>query len=112
MVLDPKSVSSSGSFGPREEIQVKPADLRKDSVVPVVENLTQSNGESIKETVNMTLAAGQRCLLPIVICATNFELIWEFASTPKVSLSILIISSFRQTLRRHNCFTVAKKCFI
>lgn len=86
MVLDPKSVSSSGSFGPREEIQVKPADLRKDSIVPVVENLTQSKEESIKETVNMSLAAGQRCLLPIVICATNFELVWEFTSTPKVSL--------------------------
>jgi len=83
-ILDPANVSTSGSFGPSEEIKVLEKDIIQSPIIPTVQKGDESLDDQIeKENVELTLYAGQRSLVPIVIGGSQFELIWEFTSTPK-----------------------------
>ena len=41
--------------------------------------------EDEREKIQLTVYAGKRCFVPLVVAGRNYELTWEFTSTPKVT---------------------------
>lgn len=106
-VLDSSKMSHSGSFNASETITFNKSDTRMENLQPKIcvnnkrndgvedndENAVhlseeQQDGEgteSSREKVDLTLAAGKRCFLPVIVPDKALELTWEFTSAPKVS---------------------------
>ena len=40
--------------------------------------------EDEREKIQLTVYAGKRCFIPLVVAGRNYELAWEFTSSPKV----------------------------
>ncbi|XP_057293160.1 FYVE and coiled-coil domain-containing protein 1-like isoform X1 [Hydractinia symbiolongicarpus] len=82
-ILDPADVGSSGSFGPTEHITISKRDIINPSIIPTVGDESSDDDVVSKETIEIYVAAGTRCLVPIIVGSSKFELVWEFTSTPK-----------------------------
>ena len=104
--MDSSSITKSGSFGPTEQITInETTDEIKETVIPTpvetsspvnteLENDPENEGASAvvestpelddKEKIELTVYAGKRCFVPLVVAGRFYELSWEFTSTPKV----------------------------
>ncbi|XP_066924085.1 FYVE and coiled-coil domain-containing protein 1-like [Clytia hemisphaerica] len=103
-VLDSSSITKSGSFGPTEQITIdETTDEIKETIIPTpgetsipvntelendAENEDASAVESTpelddREKIELTVYAGKRCFVPLVVAGRFYELSWEFTSAPK-----------------------------
>ena len=96
-VLDSSSISKSGSFGPNEQIFVNiNTDEITGTVIPTpIDSPTAAEGAEggsgsrspspdEREKIELTVLAGKRCFVPLVVAGQFYELSWEFTSAPKV----------------------------
>lgn len=98
-VLDSSSISKSGSFGPSEQISVNTdTDEIAETVIPTPidtptaaatsegkeASANRSPSPDERERIDLTILAGKRCFVPLVVAGQFYELSWEFTSAPKV----------------------------
>ena len=56
------------------------------SAVPDTSLSDSSQVEDEREKIQLTVYAGKRCFVPLVVAGRSYELSWEFTSSPKVRL--------------------------